>query len=158
MIKAFGREQERMARFDHSAQRVFDQNLYSTKLSAFNDPLLGFIPSIGMAAVLLYGGNLVIDGEMTLAAFTSFYFFVGMLIGPMRMLGTSLGSAQRATAAGMRIFEILDRTPRIEAAADSEQLPVGGGEVVFSDVNFSFPGSDRAVLSAAKRQPPDRKR
>ena len=48
----------------------------------------------------------------------------------------------------MRIFEILDRTPRIEAAADSEQLPVGGGEVVFSDVNFSFPGSDRAVLSA----------
>ena len=52
-----------MERFKNSAQRVFDQNLYSTKLSAFNDPLLGFIPSIGLAAVLLYGGNLVIDGE-----------------------------------------------------------------------------------------------
>lgn len=148
VVKAFAREDERMEHFEHSAQRVFDQNLYSTKLSAFNDPLLGFIPSIGLAAVLLYGGNLVIDGKMSLDHFTSFYFFVGMLIGPMRMLGTSLGSAQRATAAGARIFEILDRAPRIEAAPDAQPLPPGGGEVVLDDVNFSFPGSKRRALDA----------
>ncbi|MGK2877330.1 MAG: ABC transporter ATP-binding protein [Solirubrobacterales bacterium] len=146
VVKAFAREDERMTRFKNSAQRVFDQNLYSTRLSAFNDPLLGFIPSIGLAAVLLYGGNLVIEGEMTLAHFTSFYFFVGMLIGPMRMLGSSLGSAQRATAAGARIFELLDRAPRIEAAPDAKPLPQGGGEVVFEHVDFRFPTSDRLIL------------
>ena len=147
VVKAFAREDERMARFDRSTQRVFDQQLFSTKISALYDPLLGFIPSIGMAAVLIYGGNQVIDGDLSLAAFTSFYFYVGMLIGPMRMLGSSLGSAQRATAAGGRIFQILDRAPRIEASADARPLPEGGGEVVFDHVDFSFPDSDRQILS-----------
>ncbi len=146
VVKAFAREDQRMEKIRGSAQRVFDQNLVSTKLSAFNDPLLGFIPSVGLAAVLLYGGHLVIDGQMSLDHFTSFYFYVGMLIGPMRMLGNSLGSAQRATAAGARIFELLDRQPRIEAAPDAKPLPPGGGEVVFDDVDFSFPGATRQVL------------
>jgi ATP-binding cassette subfamily B protein len=145
VIKAFAREDERMEHFRNSAQRVFDQSLYSTRLSAFNDPLLGFIPSIGLAAVLIYGGDMVIGGSMSLADFTSFYFFVGMLIGPMRMLGSSLGSAQRATAAGARIFELLDRKPRIEAADDALPLPAGGGEVVFDHVGFGYPGGARVL-------------
>jgi ATP-binding cassette subfamily B protein len=69
-----------------------------------------------------------------------------MLIGPMRMLGSTLGSAQRATAAGARIFELLDREPRIEAAPDARPLPPGGGEVVFDHVDFSYPGSERQTL------------
>lgn len=146
VIKAFAREDERMARFENTSKRVFDQKLYSTKLSAFFDPLLGFIPSLGLAALLLYGGNLVIDGQMSLDHFTSFYFFVGMLIGPMRMLGGTLGSAQRATAAGVRIFELLDRQPRIEASDDAVAMPDGAGTVDFRDVDFGFPGSDRLVL------------
>jgi ATP-binding cassette subfamily B protein len=146
VIKAFAREDERAATFNHSAQRVFDQKVYSNKLSAFYDPLLGFIPSLGLAAVLLYGGNQVITGAMSLGAFTAFYFYMGMLIGPMRMLGSSLGSAQRATAAGARIFQILDRAPRIEAKPDAQPMPVGGGEVVFDNVDFKFPNSDRLVL------------
>lgn len=148
VVKAFAREEERMTRFRNSAQRVFDQNIYATKLSAFNDPLLGFIPSVGLAAVLLYGGHLVIEGELSLDHFTSFYFFVGMLIGPMRMLGNTLGSAQRATAAGARIFEILDRSPRIETPPAPVDLPDGGGEVEFKGVSFRYPSSDRKVLDS----------
>jgi ATP-binding cassette subfamily B protein len=147
VVKAFAREDERLDHFRRSTQRVFDQSVYAARLAAFNDPLLAFIPSIGLAAVLLYGGHLVIDGELSLAHFTSFYFFVGMLIVPMRMLGQTLSSAQRATAAGVRIFEILDRQPRIEAAPDARPLPAGGGEVVFDSVTFTYPGSDRPVLS-----------
>ncbi len=154
VIKAFAREDERMERFEHTSTRVFDQKMYSTKLSAFFDPLLGFIPSLGLAAVLIYGGNLVINGEMSLDHFTSFYFFVGMLIGPMRMLGGTLGSAQRATAAGVRIFELLDREPRIEAAIDAQPMPDGGGEVEFTDVDFAFPSSDRKILHAVNLSVP----
>lgn len=146
VIKAFAREDERMEHFEVSAQRVFEQNLYATRLSAFNDPLLGFIPSLGMAAVLLYGGHLVIDGSLSLDHFTSFYFFVGMLIMPLRMLGMSLGSAQRATAASVRIFQILDREPRIETLPEAPPLPPGGGEVVFDAVDFQYPSGNRLVL------------
>jgi ATP-binding cassette subfamily B protein len=147
VVKAFAREDERLERFENTAQRVFDQNIYATRLAAFNDPLLGFIPSIGLAVVLIYGGHLVIDNQMSLDHFTSFYFFVGMLIGPMRMLGNMLGSAQRATAAGNRIFEILDRPAQIEQADDAQPLPDGGGEVDFSGVSFSYPSNDHRALS-----------
>ncbi|MBK5230696.1 MAG: ABC transporter ATP-binding protein, partial [Thermoleophilia bacterium] len=147
VIKAFAREQLRLERFRHSTQRVFDQQIYSTRLSAFYAPLLGFIPSLGLAVVLIYGGNQVIDGQLTLGQFTAFYFYMQMLIGPMRTLGSTLGSAQRATAAGMRIFELLDRAPRIEASPDAVPLPAGGGAVRFDAVGFCYPGSTRRTLS-----------
>lgn len=154
VIKAFARERLRREIFADSAKRVFDQQLYSTRLSAFYSPMLGFIPSIGLAVVLLYGGNQVIDGDLTLGEFTAFYFYVQMLIGPLRTFGSTLGSAQRATAAGMRIFELLDREPRIEAGPDARELPDGGGAVAFDDVGFSYPGAARPTLSGVDFEVP----
>jgi ATP-binding cassette subfamily B protein len=61
--------------------------------------MLGFLPSLGLAVVLLVGGRQVIHGSLSLGAFTAFYTYLIMLIGPMRILGTSLGMAQRAVAA-----------------------------------------------------------
>lgn len=147
VIKAFARERLRRDVFATSAQRVFDQQMISTKLSAFYSPMLGFIPSIGLAIVLLVGGNQVIDDNLTLGQFTAFYFYVQMLIGPLRTFGSTLGSAQRATAAGMRIFELLDRAPLIEAKADARELPNGGGAVSFEGVSFGFPGASKPTLS-----------
>ncbi len=115
VVKAFAREEHMLHRFQRSVGRVFDQNVYSTRLRAFYNPLMGFLPSIGLAVVLFVGGNSVIDGTITLGQFTAFYAYVIMLTGPMRMLGTSLGMAQRAAASGNRMFEILDRAPRIES-------------------------------------------
>ena len=54
----------------------------------------------------------MIDGNLSLGDFTAFYTYLLMLIGPMRMLGMSLGMAQRAVASGNRLFEILDREPQ----------------------------------------------
>ncbi|MBI5311408.1 MAG: ABC transporter ATP-binding protein [Actinobacteria bacterium] len=146
VIKAFARERLRRDVFAESAKRVFDQQIYSTRLTAFYSPMLGFIPSIGLAVVLLYGGNQVIDGDLTLGQFTAFYFYVQMLIGPLRTFGSTLGSAQRATAAGMRIFELLDREPRIEGGPNARALPDGGGAVEFRSVSFSYPGVARPTL------------
>ena len=55
----------------------------------------------------------MINGTLTLGDFTAFYTYLLMMIGPMRMLGVALGMAQRATASGARLFEILDREPEI---------------------------------------------
>ena len=112
IVKAFAREEHMLERFRHSVSRVFDQNVYSTRLRAFYSPMLGFIPSLGLAVVLLVGGRQVIDGTLSLGDFTAFYTYLVMLMGPMRMLGLSLGMAQRAVASGNRMFEILDREPR----------------------------------------------
>jgi ATP-binding cassette subfamily B protein len=69
-----------------------------------------------------------------------------MLISPMRTLGYMLGSAQRATASGARIFQILDRAPTITNAEDAPALPDGPGHVVLASVSLTFEGSPRPAL------------
>ena len=112
VVKAFAREDRQRERFRAQRRRVFDQSMISTRLRAFYNPFIGFLPQLGLAAILLVGGRRVIDGTLTLGEFTAFYTYLLMLLGPMRTLGIALGMAQRATASGARMFEILDREPR----------------------------------------------
>jgi len=145
VVKAFAREGHMLDRFRHRVSRVFDQNVYSTRLRAFYSPLLGFIPSLGLAVVLLIGGREVIEGNLTIGDFTVFYTYLVMLIGPMRTLGMSLGMAQRAIASGNRLFEILDREPRVTSPPDAPPLPDGPGGVEFRSVGLSYDGAEPSL-------------
>ena len=142
VVKAFAREQHMLGRFRRSVGRVFDQNVYSTRLRAFYNPLIGFLPNFGLAVVLLIGGNQVINGTLTLGEFTAFYTYVVMLTGPMRTLGIALGMSQRAIASGNRLFEILDREPQISSAPDAGPLPAGGGRVELDRVTLRYEGAE----------------
>ncbi len=140
VVKAFAREEHMLWRFRRQVTRVFDQNVYSTRLRAFYSPMLGFIPSLGLAIVLFVGGREVIEGSMSLGDFTAFYTYLTILVGPMRMLGMALGMAQRAVASGNRLFEILDRAPKIVSPPDAPPLPPGPGRVEFRDVGLRYDG------------------
>jgi ABC-type multidrug transport system fused ATPase/permease subunit len=145
IVKAFAREEHQLHRFQRSVARVFDQSIYSTKLQAFFSPLIGLLPQIGIALVLLVGGREVIDGGLSLGAFVAFYTYVGMLAGPMRMLGAAMGMAQRAIASGNRMFEILDREPAIQSPPGAPPLPAGGGEVELRGVTLRYDGGSPAL-------------
>jgi ATP-binding cassette subfamily B protein len=138
VVKAFAAEPRQLVRFRHQVGRVFEQAMYSTRLSAFYQPFIGFLPQLGLAAILIVGGRRVIDGTLTLGSFTAFYTYLLMLIGPMRSLGIALGFGQRATASGVRLFEILDVEPRIASPADARPLPEGNGRVELRDVSFNY--------------------
>jgi ABC-type multidrug transport system fused ATPase/permease subunit len=146
IVKAFAREEHQLHRFRRAVSRVFDQSIYSTRLQAFFSPLLGFLPQLGIALVLLIGGRQVIAGKLSLGDFTAFYTYVAMLAGPMRMLGMTLGMAQRAIASGNRLFEILDREPQIESPADAPPLPAGGGRVEMRGVTLRYDGGGPALI------------
>jgi ATP-binding cassette subfamily B protein len=146
VVKAFAQEPRQLQRFGHSVQRVYDQSMVSTKLQAFYQPLLGFIPTIGMAAVLLVGGRQAAHGHITIGDFVAFYGYVTMLTGPVRMLGMALGMAQRAVASGARVFQLLDRPPRLTAPKDAPPLPDGHGAIEMRDVTVAYDGS-RPVLT-----------
>jgi ABC-type multidrug transport system fused ATPase/permease subunit len=145
IVKAFARERHMLGRFRHSVRRVFDQNIYSTRLQAFYSPLLGFLPSLGLAVVLLVGGREVINGGLSLGDFAAFYTYLIMLTAPMRLLGISLGMAQRAVASGNRVFEILDREPRVSSAPDAPALPDGPGAVEMQGVSLAYDGGAPAL-------------
>jgi ABC-type multidrug transport system fused ATPase/permease subunit len=145
IVKAFAREQHMLARFRRSVARVFDQNVYSTRLRAFYNPLIGFLPNLGLAVVLLVGGREVINGGLSLGEFTAFYTYLLMLSFPMRMLGIALGMAQRAIASGNRLFEVLDREPRIRSAPGAGPLPAGPGRVELRGVTLAYDGAEPAL-------------
>jgi ABC-type multidrug transport system fused ATPase/permease subunit len=156
IVKAFAREEHQLHRFQRAVSRVFDQSIYTTRVQAFFSPLIGLLPQIGIALMLLVGGREVIDGSLSLGAFVAFYTYVGMLAGPMRSLGMALGMAQRAVASGNRMFEILDREPAIQSPPGAPALPAGGGAVELRGVtlryappraNQSSPAARRADMS-----------
>src|SRR3954453_2019260 len=146
IVKAFAREEHQAARFRHTVSRVFDQAMLSTRIRAFYTPLIGFLPSFGLAAILFFGGREVIHGTLSLGDFTAFYAYLLMLISPMRSLGVFLGMAQRAVASGARVFQILDRQPEMVVPANAPSLPPGAGRVEFRDLTMSYPGAPSPTL------------
>jgi ABC-type multidrug transport system fused ATPase/permease subunit len=140
IVKAFAREAHQAARFRHTVTRVFDQAMLSTRIRAFYTPLIGFLPSLGLAAILFFGGRQVIHGTLTLGDFAAFYAYLLMLISPMRALGIFLGMAQRAVASGARVFQILDREPAMAVPEGAPALPPGDGRIELRDVTMTYPG------------------
>ncbi|MEA2407023.1 MAG: ATP-binding cassette, subfamily bacterial [Thermoleophilaceae bacterium] len=145
VVKAFAQEERQLGRFSNAVARVFDQSMISTRLRAFYAPFIGFLPQLGLAALLLVGGRQAINNSITVGEFIAFYGYVLMLTGPMRGLGMALGLAQRAVASGARVFELLDRAPQLTAAADARPLPAGGGRVELRNVTFGY-GDEEPVL------------
>jgi ABC-type multidrug transport system fused ATPase/permease subunit len=146
VVKSFAREDRQLERFRGRVGRVWDQAMVTTRLQAFYNPFIGFLPQLGLAAILFYGGRQVIDGRLTVGEFSAFYAYLLMLLSPMRTLGISLGLAQRATAAGARIYQILDREPRIASAPGAPALPPGSGHVELRGVTLRYEGASRAAL------------
>jgi ABC-type multidrug transport system fused ATPase/permease subunit len=142
VVKAFAREPRQLQRFQGSVGRVFGQAMVATRLEAKFNPMIGFLPQLGLAAVLLLGGNAVIHAHLTLGQFTAFYLYLNMLIAPMRTLGVILNLAQRATASGARLFQVLDRPPRLTAPPGAPPLPPGNGHVQLQGVTLRYDESD----------------
>ncbi len=146
VVKAFAREAHQSRRFAHSVSRVFDQSMVEARLQARYNPLIGFLPQLGLAAILLVGGHAVVHGQLPIGQFTAFYIYLLMLLSPMRTLGVSLGMAQRATASGARVFELLDRSPELTSPPDAPPLPSGSGQVRFEGVTMRYGTSGPAAL------------
>jgi ATP-binding cassette subfamily B protein len=146
VVKAFAREERQRERFAGTVARVFEQSMLVTRLQAFYNPFIGFLPQLGLAAILFFGGRRVVNGQMTLGDFTAFYAYLLMLLAPMRTLGISLGMAQRATASGARLFQLLDRAPDLVASPGARPLPAGSGRVELRDVTLYYEGASRPAL------------
>jgi ATP-binding cassette subfamily B protein len=145
VVKAFGQEEREVGRFRARAETVFVANVKANRLRAFYIPLMGFLPVVAAGAVLLAGGSMVINGTLTLGGFLQFNLWLAMLVMPLRMLGMWVGQAQRAVAAGIRVFEVLDVEPEIAAPTPPTPFPAGRGAVRLERVTFRY-GDGATVL------------
>ena len=145
VVKAFAQEERRQTQFEAASGAVFDQTVRAFRQRALYVPLLSFLPLLAQGAVLLAAGRMVVDGSLGLSSFFVFNLLLAMLIVPLRSLGMWIGQAQRATASGERIFEVMDEPEGVDDRSGAEELPPGPGGIRFEGVTFGY-ASDRPVL------------
>jgi ABC-type multidrug transport system fused ATPase/permease subunit len=145
VVKSFAQERNESSKFAQRSEDVFDRSIHANRQRALYVPLLAFLPLVSQAAVLLLGGRMVARGDLDLSAFFAFNVLVVMLVLPLRMLGMWIGQAQRATASGERIFEVIDEPEDVRDRPGAVELPPGDGRVRFESVSFGY-AEGRPVL------------
>jgi ABC-type multidrug transport system fused ATPase/permease subunit len=145
VVKAFAQEPAEEEKFRRRNEALFAQTLRANRQRAMYVPLLSFLPLLAQAAVLLVGARMVAHGSLSVGSFVSFNLYLALLVTPLRSLGMWVGQAQRATASGERIFQVLDEPEEVADRPAPRELPPGDGAIRFEDVSFSYlPG--RPVL------------
>ena len=145
VVKSFAQEDAEQRKFERRSEDVFKLSVRANRQRALYIPILSFLPLLAQAAVLLIGGHMVVNQTMSTASFVRFNLYIAMLVMPLRALGMWIGQAQRATASGERIFQVIDETEDIGDPPDARELPPGEGHVVFDGVTFGY-DSERPVL------------
>src|SRR5436305_14522705 len=138
VVKSFAQEPQERAKFEQRSEAVFAQTIKANRQRALYVPLISWIPLLAQGAVLLVGARMVTQGELSVGGFIAFNLYLGMLVMPLRSLGMWIGQAQRATAAGERIFEIMDAPEEIADRPGATELPPGGGLLQFENVDFEY--------------------
>jgi ATP-binding cassette, subfamily B, bacterial len=138
VVKSFAQEERERDRFAKTSEEVFRQTVRANKQRSLYVPMMAFLPLLAQAAVLLVGGRMVVSGSLSLGAFIQFNVLVLMLVMPLRMLGMWIGQAQRATASGERIFQVIDEPEEIVDAPSAGELPAGRGLVRYEGVSFGY--------------------
>jgi ABC-type multidrug transport system fused ATPase/permease subunit len=138
VVKAFAQEPAEEAKFAVRNEALFRQTIRANRQRATYVPLLSFVPLLAQAAVLLVGARMVAHGSLPIGGFVSFNLYLGMLVMPLRSLGMLVGQAQRATASGERIFQVLDEPEDVADRSGAVELPPGEGAIRFENVSFSY--------------------
>jgi ABC-type multidrug transport system fused ATPase/permease subunit len=144
VVKSFAQESSELDKFSDRSESVFRRSVDANRQRAIYVPLLSFLPLVAQAAVLLVGGRMVANGQLGFNNFFAFNVLTLMLVMPLRMLGMWIGQAQRATAFGERIFEVMDEPEEIADRPGAVELPAGEGRVRFERVDFAY--GSRPVL------------
>ncbi len=145
VVKAFAQEERRQSQFERASGAVFDATVRAFRQRAIYVPLLSFLPLLAQGAVLLAAGRMVVSGSLSLSGFFIFNLLLAMLIVPLRSLGMWVGQAQRATASGERIFEVMDEPEGVDDRPHAVELIAGPGAIRFERVGFGY-AEGRPVL------------
>ncbi len=138
VIQSLQRENVNAERFSALNSDNMQANIAAGRLQAAIMPMVEMISSVSTAIVVVYGGRLVLNGEISPGVFVLFIFSIERFFQPIRELVMQYALLQRAMAGGARVFEVLDTKPDIVDAPDAIELDDIRGEVEFQDMNFDY--------------------
>jgi subfamily B ATP-binding cassette protein MsbA len=138
IVKAFCMEKYESARFSEENERLFKLNMKAVSVQALSHPVMEFLGSIGIAAVIFYGGYNVLNGYSTPGTFSSFLAAALLLYEPVKRLTNVNNSINQGIAGAERVFSIIDRVPDIQDKPGAAVLPPVSRAIDFENVNFSY--------------------
>ena len=144
IVKSFAQELMQVNLLAKAAKKLQWVQVRSIDVSAFYNPLIENLSVLGSVLVWVYGGWLVIEGEIGLGALVAFTMYLMMIQMPFRFLGWMLMLEQRAKASAGRIFEILDETSEIKDKENKIEMEKLEGKISFNDVHFAY--SEEPIL------------
>ncbi len=147
MVKAYGREEAEAERFKQSNKAFLNTTMKAIQVSSLGSSHMEVIGVVGVAAIIWYGGSLVINGEMTPGAFFSFLTAMFMAFTPIRRLSGSNNTIQQALAAAERVFGVIDLQTEQELDRGRLTMPPIMRSVVYQDVTFLYEGQTVPALS-----------
>ena len=146
VVKAFGAEEREYERFRAANWAVRERTLRQQLISTFWTPAMTFILEMINVGIVVYGGHLVIDGQMSLGTLVEFGLYRQLLVQPVRSIGREILNAARAVGSGERIFELLDTNSELVEKPDAVTLGEVTGRVIFENVSFGY-GKDFPVIT-----------
>jgi subfamily B ATP-binding cassette protein MsbA len=169
MVKAYGREEAEAERFKESNKAFLTTTMKAIQVSSLGSSHMEVIGVVGVAAIIWYGGSLVIHGDMTPGAFFSFLTAMFMAYAPIRRLSGSNNTIQQALAAAERVFGVIDLETEQQTEGGRAVMPPIRQSVTYQDVTFLYEGgkqrerqdnpgqSSSALLRSNRREGPDRR-
>lgn len=117
----------------------------AVSVSACMHACIDFLAGLGTVSVVLFGGQMALRGQMSIADVAGFLLYVSSFYEPIMQLNHTNESLQQALAACDRYFELMDTKPEIQDAPDAVEIDRVAGHIVFENVSFQY-GQDVPVL------------
>jgi ABC-type multidrug transport system fused ATPase/permease subunit len=147
VIQAFAHEKESINEFDRLNTTNLDANVRAAKLSAILFPTVMFVEALATALVIYFGGRFVLgSGGFTVGELFIFVAYIQRFYEPIRELAMRYNMAQRAMAAGERIFEVMDAEVEVKNKPDALELPPIVGRVDYNNARFGY-GDEEVIRS-----------
>ena len=137
-VKALSLEDSEADRFSVGNKEFLNLNLKAAKVRAIYGNSSQLVLGVSLAAVLYYGALLIINNGLSVGELTAFITYLSLMMWPMRALGFTISSIQRALAAAARVFEIIDWRPSVSFSGEQSLPAEFRGEIEFRDVAFSY--------------------
>lgn len=141
VVRAFAREDAEVRKFMAQNLRLQEKSLHSVRLMSYHNNYMNFLTTLGLVAVLWFGGRQVVAGQLTLGQLVQFNLYLGLLAEPVRMLGWIASIFVRAAAGAQRIFALLDRRSEVADKPGARPLPRVRGHIRFEGVSFTYDGT-----------------
>ena len=143
-VHSFRREPRNQEIFEDVNGRYRDANIWSNRLVSTFGPAINLLGRLTTASVLLYGGYLVVQGQLTLGVLTAFVLYLRQFFDPMQELSQFYNVFQAAGAALEKLAGVIEEEPTVPEPASPEALPDADGAVAFEHVTFAY--RDKPVL------------